>query len=116
MGEGDDDVDDVEPRGQRLIDPATEVLGIADLREADLEVFRLTRRPGRGGIGIRDLGVGAEARAVGHGYAGPAEGTLEGALEIAVAREAQPPAHGVAQTHTLDGRNVVARRLATHAG
>jgi hypothetical protein len=33
-----------------------------------------------------------------------------------VAREAQPPALGVAQTQALDGRNVVARRLATHAG
>ena len=46
----------------------------------------------------------AEAGGVGHRDVGTAQRPLEGALEVAMAREPQPAPLGVAQAEPLDGR------------
>jgi len=51
-----------------------------------------------------------EASAVGHGYAGPAQCALQRPLEVTMAGEAQATPLGVAQSQSLDGRNVIAGR------
>ena len=77
------------------------------LGERDLEVLRLARRPGRRRAGVGDPRVRVEARGVGHRDPGAEHGALEGAAEVTVAGEPEPPALGVPQPQPLDGRRLL---------
>ena len=57
-----------------------------------------------------------EARRVRHRDPGAEHGALEGAAEVAVAGEPQPPALGVAHPEALDGRGLLRGVLAWHGG
>ena len=72
--------------------------------QADLEVLGLAGHAGRRGADVADLRVRAEPGRVGHRHLGAAQRPLEGAGEVAVRGEPQPPALGVAHPQPLHDR------------
>ena len=101
---GLDGVDDVEAGRQRLVEQLTQLVGVAVLRQGDLQVLGLAARAGGCGIGVRHLRVRGEPRRVRHGHLGTPQRPLEGALEVAVAGEPEAAALGVAQSDALHRR------------
>ena len=100
---GVDDRDDVETGWKGFVEGSTHALGVTPFGHRDLDVLGLARRTGGRGVGVRHLGVRGEARREGHGYVGPAECALEGALEVTVGGETQAAALGVMHAQPLDG-------------
>ena len=87
---GHDDLEHVEPVGQRVDQRAAYVVGVGGLGERDLEVLGLAGGPGRRGAGVGDPRVRVEARRVGHRDPRAEHRPLEGPAEVAVAGEAEP--------------------------
>ena len=99
-----DALEDGDLVGQRGVQRGPDRLGVAADRQPDLEVLRLARRAGGRRAEVGDLRVRAEAGGERHRHLGPPQRPLEGAGEVAVGGEPQPPALGVADAQLLDGR------------
>jgi hypothetical protein len=90
--------------GQRGVERRPDRLWLAGDRQADLQVLGLAGRPGRRRPEVGDLRVRAEAGGERHRHARAAQRPLQGAGEVAVAREPEPAPLGVADAQLLDGR------------
>src|SRR5690606_20341377 len=75
--------------------------GVDALHELELHVLGLAGHPGGHRARPGHLRVRAEALGIRHRYPGPPQGALEGARDVPVRGEPQPPALGVAEPQLL---------------
>jgi hypothetical protein len=103
-----DRVDDVQARRQGGVERDAYGRRVASLDERQLDVLRLARDTGRGGVRVGDPWVRREAAAVRHRDVRASQRPLEGALEVAGAGEPQAAPLGVPQPDPLDRERGVA--------